>query len=271
MQAAERELGYAIFARSASGVTPTKEGEEALLIASEIVERYRSLAAIGAAEKPSLSVSVNSSISELFFAEIYAKLYLTLPTLRLRTYKIPPETFLATHKARDDLHGIAIDCCLERELAQTEALAERQGYRLERLSGFRLMAYINRANPLSNCEGVTREMLRGQNYLFAVDPLKSIPPRKPIFDRNFVVADGGAYIPLLQIVNTTDTIGIFPEYKNLPFSPAFNDYTEVIPVPIVGEIEPECSYAECLISPRKARFSAEEKAFLELIRSAIHD
>lgn len=83
--------------------------------------------------------------------------------------------------------------------------------------------------------------------------------------------DGGDFIQLLQIVNSSDVIGIFPEYKNLPFSPLFNDYTEVIPVPLIGDIESETTFVECLIVPKHASFSSDEQKLLQLIRELIHD
>jgi len=269
--AAEKELGFPVFIRSASGVMLTEKGEQALQIASEIVEQYKNLLDIGVKDRLPLSIYVNYSISELFFSEISSKLYMRLPNLQFRSYKMRPEIYLSSHKGKNSPREIAIDCYLKTDIAEAAQLAEKNGYTLETLSNFQLMAYINRKNPLSKRDYITVEMLQGQDYFFGVDaPAPAVERTRP-FDKNYKVMDGGDFIQLLQIVNSSDVIGIFPEYKNLPFSPLFNDYTEVVPVPLTGNIESETSFVECLIVPKHASFSSDERMLLQLIRELIHD
>ena len=266
VKSVEQEVGYQLFRRSSSGVQLTEKGQAFIRLASEILDSYSRMLELGTADRQPFTVYVNHSVSELFYREVYGHLYRSFPDLKLRIYRIPPETYIYQHKASDSMRQIAIDCYPVNRFADAKKDGERNGFVMEYLHTFRLMAYINRRNPLSELKSVTLPMLMDQNLLFGVDPSIAHPGVVPTFGSGYKSADGAGFVPLMRMVHASDMVGVFPEYRNLPFAEEFNEYTDIVPVPITGEGVEEITYEQCLIHPGKMRLAPEEKALVARIR-----
>lgn len=260
----ENELGFSIFVRNHNGVALTEQGQQAMEIIQRMIDAYTELKALPQKEPPTLRLYVNSSIYNMFSNSIYRQLYNSNADLALKLYRIEPESYWARYRESDG-HQIGIDYYFKNQTQTMQIYCLQNGLIAEPLMENRLMAYINRSNPLSRKESVTWDMLAGQRVILGRHVERQMQNIGRELQGYFVI-EGPDETQALDLINTTDAIAIFPDYKVIPERELPDRYTEVVPIDIQNDREDNISFVQCLIYQKGIRFSKSERALLDIIR-----
>lgn len=269
LRALENELGFPIFVRNHNGVALTEQGQQAMEIIQRMVDAHAELKSLRKNEAPSLKIYVNLSICNVFSNDIYHRLYGSDTGLTLKLYRIEPESYW-TRRREAGGHQIGIDYYRKSQEQVIRDHCLQNGLISEPLMETRLMAYINRSNPLSRQNAITLDMLAGQRVILGrhiESHMQSLGGKL----QDYSVIEGPETTHMLNLVNGTDTIAIFPDYKTIPHSEILDHYTEVVPVEIQSDQMDEISFVQCLIYKKGVRFSKNEQKLFDIIRQYLHD
>ena len=265
----ESELGFPIFVRNHNGVALTAQGQQAMEIIQRMVDAHTELKALQKREARTLNIYVNLSIYNVFSQDIYHKLYDSSKGFALKLYRIDPESYWTRRKEAGG-HQIGIDYYRKCNEPSVQTYCQQNGLVAEPLMENRLMAYINRNNPLSHEEIISLDMLSRQRVILGRHTEQQMQDLG-IDLEGYSVIEGPDTTQTLNLVNNTDVIAIFPDYKVIPQGELLDRYTAVVPVDIQSVREDSFSFVQCLIYPKSTRFSKGERSLFNIIRSCLHD
>ena len=210
----EEELGFPLFTRTHSGVTPTEEGKQALDLIWEINSRYEQILRLKDHSVQAQSVSI------LLSPSVYASLALPLNEAFLSAdpngnleYRTENGEDISGLIIKGDA-GIGLTYFSRNDLESTKLVASKYQIDLEVLMSDTLYALMNTDNPLAKQPAISAEDLSG--IPMAMLPHFKNAENQPVHllysDRNNQIMTFPSVSLICQAVLHSDMVAILPGY-----------------------------------------------------------
>lgn len=144
----EEELGIVIFERSATGVEPTEEGEQVLLLARQICRSYEEIRKIGHNNRPDVVTILVSPSVETFLPEALADRFPKIePPLSLHFLK-KQYLALSNYMVNSEC-DLAVSYVRPENMESLQRMAEKYDMQIKKLATDQLFLVVRPDHPLA--------------------------------------------------------------------------------------------------------------------------
>ena len=263
VRSVEKELGIKIFKRTSSGLAVTAEGENALLIAKDIVGKSQAFKTLSQGILPKKRiVHFLAYISACDFLMVYLSQQLKIRDNNIVLHASAANSRNILSKLKNTEANIGIGSIQTKMYESHMGTADMEGYLLEEVCHDTFCLCVSTQSNLAKYSSLTISQVQNEHFAF-VD--------------HFPIYKGKAIMPIYEkIINYT----IFPTYDGIKKAIVENKMVGIIPklafhhdiytasglIKLLPLLDEDHELTNYLIYPKDQTLTVEEKLILDLVR-----